>query len=300
MLGRRAAAKLAGALALVVASAAARAQPCDSVLPKPGAGAPVQRPFSPDDLVRIRDIGVHDLAFPGAQTVALSPDGERAAFQIRQAVPETNSYCLAMVVLDVRPGATPRIVDQGGDLIRMTFDFRGKAGFPSGTPLPISPRWSTDGRWIAFLKRDGAAVQVWRAWTDGRASEALTHSSSDVLQFALSDTGRSLVFATQPGLDLARQRIDHEGLSGFRFDDRYSPMSSSRPFPETVVEQTIQTLDIATGAVRPATSEEKATLAAVEPSPRDARSHTGRRAWVRPAARGPVGTSNSTPRIPAG
>lgn len=287
--GRRAAAGyLAGALALVVAPAAARAQNCDSIMPRPGAVTPVQRPFYPEDLARLRDIGVHDLAFPGARSISLSPDGTRVAFQLRQAIPDTNSYCLAMVILDLAPGASPRIVDRGGELIRMMTDFRGKAGMPSGNPLPISPQWSADGRWIAYLKRDGATVQVWRAWADGQGGEPLTQSSSDIHQFVLAGDGRSIIFATRPGLDVARREIDHEGLSGFHYDDRYAPLAGSRPFPAMPIERRTLVQALGRPAARAATAAEVAVLDGAQGPVLESRSPSGRRAWIA-AARAPGG-----------
>src|SRR3546814_9118272 len=100
-----------------------------------------------------------------------------------------------MIVLDLREGARPRIIDSGGDFIRINFDFRDKADFPTGIARPITPRWSPDGRWIAYLKREHGRTQVWRANVDGSGSMPVTHSASDVEDFRFGPDGHTLVFS---------------------------------------------------------------------------------------------------------
>lgn len=253
---------------------------CTGIKPVEQIASRISRPVQPVDLVRLRDIGVLDLAFPDAHPLAISPDGKKVAFQLRQADPTTNDYCLAMMVMDIRPGAYPQIVDQGGDLIRLPFDFRGKASFPSGNPKPIDPAWSPDGLWIAFLKRVGATTQVWRADLRAGRSEAITKSDYDVLDFRISPDGHSIIFASSPALSAQRRKIDEEARNGFRFDDRWSPMSSNRPFPSAPTELSYFFLDVATGTVRTATAAEIALFR--HPAGEvEALSASGRKAWVR-------------------
>jgi hypothetical protein len=152
---------LFAALLSAAFTTAANAQPssdpdCSTILP-PDQLPPGKRALLPEDLVRLRDIGPVQPQYYAEPFFALSPDRRSLALQLRQADPEHNAYCLAMVILDLSNTARPRIVDEGSDPILFTFDFRGIADFPIGLLSIITPRWSPDGKWIAFLKRSGGS-----------------------------------------------------------------------------------------------------------------------------------------------
>jgi dipeptidyl aminopeptidase/acylaminoacyl peptidase len=272
---------------LAASSAAAAAEPgtgdsCTTILPSQEQVA-VARALRPDDLVRLRDIGPADAESSDAPLVALSPDGSRAAFQLRRADPDRNVICLAMVVMDLAPGTTPRIVDEGGELLLVAIDNAGTADFPTGVPMVVTPRWSPDGRWIAFLKRVGGTTQVWRAQTFGSGSAQLTHSPTDVVDFRIARSGASIVYSTRPGLDEARRRIAREGLSGFHYDDRWAPVDGNHPFPAPPIQRAVQTLDISSGEVRAASAIEAALIQedGHDSASRDAKALPGAaRAWI--------------------
>jgi dipeptidyl aminopeptidase/acylaminoacyl peptidase len=233
---------------------------CKGILP----GAHMRngkRPLTPEDLVRLRDIGPVEPQTFATPFFTISPDGRWAAFQLRQADPQRNAHCLAMVVVDLSRKVPPRLVDRGGDAILFTFDFRGMADFPSGLMKVITPRWSRDGRWIAFLKRAGGRTQAWRAFVDGSGSAPLTNSDEDVVDFRIGADGRSIVYATRPGLRQQQREYEKEGLNGWRYDDRFAPWISKRPMPRMPVERYAQMLDLASGKVRPATDGEAALVA---------------------------------------
>lgn len=186
----------------------------------------------------------------------ISPDGRRIAFQIRRADPETNNYCLAMVVVDLDSARSPVVVDRDGELIRVRFPRGALAGYPSGEPRMITPAWSTDGSRIAFLKNVGAQDQVWIADTDGTGSRQLTNAAVDVEDFAWTADGRSIVYRIRPAIEAARREIDREGMSGFVYDERWAPVASNRPWPgEPIASQFgIASLD---GKAREATEVER-------------------------------------------
>ncbi|MDF0491135.1 Atxe2 family lasso peptide isopeptidase [Sphingobium sp. H39-3-25] len=259
---------------------------CAGILPGPSAPDKLQRPLEPIDLVRLRDIGASYTVPSSAKAFSISPDGKRVAFQIRQADPGSNGYCLTMVVVDLRHGSLPKIVDSGGDYIRWSFEFRGKAGFPSGLPVTVTPHWSPDGRWIAFLKKVGSTTQAWLARTDGSGSSAITKASTDVVDLGFAADGRGIIFATRPGLVAASAKIDQEAWYGFQFDDRYSPMTRSRPFAVGPMDEELFVLDIASGVVRQADAAESRAFLQPSGSIPDAvevaLSTNGKAAWVIP------------------
>ena len=136
---------LAAMAAAPAQSAAASAAPSCQQL-DPGAVAPSRHPrdIRTDDLVRLRDIGRGDDGLWDESPLALSPDGKFLAFQIRQADPQRNSYCIAMYILPVGSPTALGRVDAGGQLITGTMSIRGLAAFPLGTAKTIVPRWSPD------------------------------------------------------------------------------------------------------------------------------------------------------------
>jgi dipeptidyl aminopeptidase/acylaminoacyl peptidase len=220
----------------------------------------VPRQLTAEDLVELRDIGPADAESFAAPLFAVSPDGRRAAFQLRRADAAANAYCLAMIVVDLAPGGHPVIVDRGGEIILLTIDNAGTADFPTGIPSVITPRWSPDSRWIAFLKRAAGSTQVWRAAADGSGSTPVTHAPTDVVDFRISADGRDIIFATRPGVEKQKLAIAREGLTGYHFDDRWAPVDGNHPFPVPPIPRFVQVADIATGLVRSAKPAEAALL----------------------------------------
>lgn len=233
---------------------------CSSILPPP------QMPFEkralvPEDLARLRDIGPAEPQYYAERFFTLSPDGRQAAFQLRQGDPQRNAYCLAMMILDLSGKEQPRIVDQGGELLLLTLDFRGIADFPMGYVKVVSPRWSADGKWIAFLKQVGGVAQVWRAFTDGSGSAPVTQSDVSVVDFRIGPDGSNIIYATRPDIARQEREIEREGLKGWRYDDRFVPELAKRPLPKTPVPRHVQVVDLRTGKVRAPSSAEVALVA---------------------------------------
>lgn len=233
---------------------------CSSILP-PAQLNPGQQPLTPDDLLWLRDIGPAEPQYYFSPFFTVSPDGRSAAFQLRRADGTRNDYCLAMVVVDLAGDGQPRIVDKGGEFIQQTIDLRGIAALPSGLPRIITPRWSTDGMWIAFLKRTGQTTQVWRAFADGSSSAPLTQATSDVVDFRIGANGSTIVYATRPDIDRQRRAIEQDGLNGWHYDNRFAPFISREPQPTTPAHRYAEVVDIESGSVRAATPAEAALVA---------------------------------------
>lgn len=233
---------------------------CDTILPPEQ--LPVgKRALLPEDLARLRDMGPDDPEAYAEPVFTLSPDARWAAVQLRQGDPERNSYCLAMVVVDLAGNRQPRIVDLGADPLLVTLDFRGVVDFPTGLMRVVSPRWSGDGKWIAFLKRSAGIVQVWRAWADGSGSDPITDATTDVVDFRIGTDGSSIIFVTRP--DVARQRkaIEADGRNGWHYDDGFVPFVSKAPLPQMPADRHVQVLELPSGRIRPPTPEEAAIVA---------------------------------------
>lgn len=238
-------------LAASGASAARAVDPFDACPEPRNAGATGGRqapPISIWDLATIEDIGPPNNELPGRALFTLSPSGSKIALQVRRGDPSTNRFCLAMIVVSL-DGQPPITVDRGDHMIRWEGDSGTLADFPSGIPLVITPRWSPDGRWIAFLKFAEGHVQVWRAETDGSGSRALTHSDTDIRDFRISATGDRMILVTRPGIGEEEGRDAQEALRGYHLDDRFMPGASNQPFASSLAPLVYTALDLKTGAL---------------------------------------------------
>jgi dipeptidyl aminopeptidase/acylaminoacyl peptidase len=262
---------------------------CVGILPNEQPAASRPRPPTIDDLIRLRDIGPPDSAiFRGESPLAVAPDGRGAAFVLTRADPATNDYCVALVRLDLLPEAKPKIIDQGGEIILTPPDELRNLITPYGFPATITPKWSPDGRWIAYLKRRDERTQVWRVRADGGEASVVTHAETDVDAVAWSSDGASLVYATRPALATARQADEREGRRGFLYDDRFVPNNSNRPLVRGPIARAYFAIDLATSSIRAATADETALVdpAKAEDRPRGAiklaTAANGIRAWTAP------------------
>lgn len=244
------------AVSLACKSPASANEMCEDLLPS-HTTASEPGPVTARALVRLRDPGPIYHAQPNRPILTLSPNKRSLAFEIHRGDPSNDSYCVGIAILPLQPGARPYLVDMGHELILDARPGRGWAAFESGTPAAITPRWSPDGRWVAFLKRSRGSTQVWRANLTGKRARQLTLSATDIDDFRISADGQILVFTSRPGLVKSRAAIDREGASGWRYDARWLPSRSRRPLlPDAPTQYTA--LDLASGKERPASRAEMA------------------------------------------
>lgn len=270
------------AIGLGVTSSATAA--CSDTVPVPSEGTKAQRAVTARDLVRLRDIGYPDaLIMTGASPLALAPDGLSFAFVVNRADPDNNRYCRALVVSRVSPNASPRVVDTGGELITVTDVQRGmfvRGGFPA----QVTPAWSPDGRFLAYLKRLNGRTQVWLVREDGSKARVLTQALSDVESLAWSADGRRLVYGTRPAKWELEQAADREGRSGWLYDDRVVTFSGPRPQIRIADAPLVaMSIDLETGATVPAKPDEAMLLRDEQDSLRatpSAIAPDGMRAWI--------------------
>lgn len=245
------------ALAMVAGAGDAQAMDCSDLLPSP-AEKPVDRDLETEDLVRLRDMGTAWIHDPALQILSVSPDGTKVAFPLRRAKVAENDYCLGVVVMDARAGAIPKLVNVGGKHLRIRQSLLGITNYPSGYAEVITPKWSPDGKYIAFLRQDEGPVQVWWADVEAGTSRAATAVDFDVETFEWSADGRAIQFAGRPALGKAMAEIEQEGRSGYLFDERYIPFASNRPFPLDTIPKETFSLDLASGRITPVQSDRTA------------------------------------------
>jgi len=137
-----------------------------------------------DDLVRLRRVS----------SPALSPDGRRVAFTLRETEVTENRTHTDIYVLDLT-GAHP--------LSRLT----------RAPQSSRDPRWSANGQALYFLSARSGSSQVWRLALSGGEAAQVTDLPVDVDSFAVAPTGDRLavtmaVFRDCPDLACTRQRLD--------------------------------------------------------------------------------------------
>ncbi len=121
-------------------------------------------------------------AFKLITDMRLSPDGQRIAFTLETQDKELNEKRSAIWMLDVAEG-TPR-------------------QFSSGTKHDTSPRWSADGRFLAFLSdRADEKSQVWVMPADGGEARKLTKMKNGVNELCWSPDGAWIAFTSEIGPD---------------------------------------------------------------------------------------------------
>ncbi|MDE0207360.1 MAG: S9 family peptidase [Candidatus Tectomicrobia bacterium] len=144
-----------------------------------------RRGMAPEDITRIRWVS----------DVQISPDGERVAFVVTTLSEERDAY-LANVWMVVVSGGEPR---------RLT----------SGDKRDGAPRWSPDGRRLAFVsERQGdSRPQLYVMPTDGGEAVRLTEQPQGVSEPVWSPEGKRLAFLSRVGGDEPPQKEAAEARS---------------------------------------------------------------------------------------
>ncbi|MFT4052959.1 MAG: Atxe2 family lasso peptide isopeptidase [Novosphingobium sp.] len=200
-----------------------------------------------DDLLALQDFGAVGLGNDPA-AFSVSPSTAMAAIQLRQADVANDRYCTAIVLVDTDAAHRARVIDDGGEIVAATSTRYGMTDLPLGIPKPAILRWSPDGGRLAYTKTFADRSEIWIYDRSSRQTRRLLTSAADVLEMAWSHDGRRLLYTSQPGLIAARAAIAAEGEHGYRYDQRFWPLSSDRPMPRSDIPKVDRALDAESGA----------------------------------------------------
>lgn len=261
---------------------------CGDLLPDSRYTPAPPRQITADDLLRLRDIGQPDSSLMGQPTpLALSPDGKQVAFVLTRADPDTNSYCRGLVVVGLDGSVPPRLIDRGGDLIIADTVARGLV-VSVGIAAPVTPQWSPDGRWIAWLRRDGQRTRLWRVRAAGGDAGPVGPDRVDIDSFAWLPNGNGWIVARRLGAADHAKKVEASGLAGWLYDTQIVPSMGPHPLMPGDLPATYDVVDARDRSVRPASADETALLQSETGKALDVRSAGGRRAWTERTGENPA------------
>src|SRR3546814_19357659 len=97
------------------------------------------------------------------------------------------------MVVQSRDGGGSRFDDTGGEFMLAPAGVATVPPTAIGTAAIVTPRWSPDGRWLAFLKRVDETNRDWRGNIATGLSSAITPEGLDVSAFSIVTDGRLVV-----------------------------------------------------------------------------------------------------------
>ncbi|MDY6947253.1 MAG: Atxe2 family lasso peptide isopeptidase [Pseudomonadota bacterium] len=233
-----------GLVATLIADAAVASEtPLPLAIPSVAKTAP--RAITVDDMAGLRRI----------DSMSLSPDRRHYVILVRQGDPIANDYRLGWFAGSTSGGTLTHIAE-GGE-VRLAQDAPG--GRVDGSLERRIARWSPNGQWIAYPAARNGNVQLWRANIDASSQEQLTHNAADVREFAWSEDGQALYFATGTPRATLRALQEEKERSGYQYDEDLN-FSGDLLLPQhergSEKERSVWTLTLADRQERPATEAE--------------------------------------------
>jgi len=140
------------------------------------------------------------ISLRSAGSPQISPDGRTVAFTMSSTDWAQNRYDTEIWL--VREGETP---------FQLTRTEKQSS---------VGPRWSPDGRWLAFLADRGDKTQVWIIRPDGGEAQQVTHATEDIQDYRWAPDGHAIAYSMpDPQPDSVKQRHDRLGDYSFEGTD---------------------------------------------------------------------------------
>jgi dipeptidyl aminopeptidase/acylaminoacyl peptidase len=130
---------------------------------------PAKKPIQPDDFYRLKNVA----------DVQVAPDGRQVAYVLVSPDRESNEVQTAVYLAPMDGRRPPRRFSQGNK--------------------DHSPRWSPDGRTLAFVSERGEKNQLFLAPMDGGEPRQVTRREHGISQPAWSPDGKKLAFVARVG-----------------------------------------------------------------------------------------------------
>lgn len=140
---------------------------------------PKKTPIELDDLFRLKVVG----------RPAMSPKGDRIAFEMKRFDLKENKNFTQLMIVDV----------ESGELRELT----------SGKHSDTQPRWSPDGKRLAFISNRDKGSCLFGMTMDGGEARRITDPDGFVHDFAWSPNGRTFVYSYQAMNE--REKLERDG-----------------------------------------------------------------------------------------
>ena len=131
-----------------------------------------------------------------------SPDGTQVAFVVGEAVTEgERSEWVNQIHLAAADGSASRQITRGDK-------------------SSSDPRWSPDGRFVAFVSSRSGKANIWRISVSGGEAEQITDEKGGVSAFDWSPDGASFAFVMRDAKSEAEEKADKEKRDWRTLDDQ--------------------------------------------------------------------------------
>ena len=137
-----------------------------AIAPAAGGQSPAKHAITFDDLIRLDRIS----------EVQISPDGKRVAYKISTPDKEANRLVSNIWMVATNQG-NPQQLTRGG--------------------TDSQPRWSPDGKWIAFLSRGDGSSQIYLISVEGGEAFQVTKLSTDADNIGWSPDSKLIAFTSE-------------------------------------------------------------------------------------------------------
>ena len=178
------------------------------------------RSITARDLVEVTDIGS---AFADAMSV--SPDGRWILLQTQTALPDSNTYRLEWLVMEVETGDV-RLVDTSNT----PFMIVAGDGRPTGTLGASVLVWTKSSQTFAYNKREGELEQIWIGDAASGSSQLLFESDRALQNLRWGKSDHVLLIEAGRSKSQERDALREEGLIGYLLDVRFFPYSATIPY----------------------------------------------------------------------
>jgi dipeptidyl aminopeptidase/acylaminoacyl peptidase len=156
-------------------------------------------------------------------SVSVAPDGALAVVGICHANPRINKMELSWVIVPLHGEGKPITLSAGEEISDPA---------APGALLSQQVRWSLNGKWFFYLRRDGEEVQLWETASNGKLTRQVTHSKSDLIGLAPSTDPNELIVQLTPERDRLNKAEEEEDRNGILYDDHIIgafPLSETLP-----------------------------------------------------------------------